>query len=279
MKLIIDLFSKKWVHNDFNIEFVNKVASSDDVIAGLQGADYLTKLTHFNVLEIKGPMSFISLILKIFKSNEVIFLVLLNKYIPLAILCRIFGKKVSYVIHKYNLTTRLRHKFVNFLYQFIELIGIYSISLEEPYEIFRKNIILNIDMWEKIDAIKPTHKCDVKKIAFVGKPSPGKNFEMLLSVAAEIGIEVIVYSDEFTDVHDCTVKPFSADITECDLIWGYYEPRYYKGIQSGLCYPALVNGLKIITNENIGFIFFSSRYPEYLLELSSKNDICKALKE
>ncbi|WP_286259773.1 hypothetical protein [Pseudoalteromonas apostichopi] len=278
MKLVIDLFSKGWVHKDFNIEYISNQSTDVDLIVGRKGSDYIKEVrSSRNVFEFEGVEDCFKLFLKILVAKEVTFLVMLNKYIPLVLFSRMMGKKVFYVVHKYNLTTRKRRNFVNFLYNLLGFFGVKSISLEEPYHFFRNNIVVSIDMWKNVDISKVKEVSKISKVAFIGKPVDGKNFALLKKIADKKNLEIVIYSDDNLDINGVTVKPFTSNIAECDVIWGYYDDAYYKGIQSGLCYPSLESGLKVITNGNVGFKFFSTKYSDYLIEYNSVDELFKGM--
>lgn len=280
MKLIIDIFSRGWVHSDFNVGFINSQSTSNDLIIGIEGSEFINKLRHSrNVMEIKNKNYFLSILKEILFGKEVIFLVMLNKHIPLVLISSLLGKKVSYVVHKYNLSTRKKSFFINFLYDVLAFLRIKSITLEEPNLLFKNNIIVSIDMWKNVKIIPPKKINSIKNIAFIGKPVVGKNFELLKFIADKHNIKIIVYSDENLKLEGVSLMPFNSDLLKCDLIWGYYDENYYKGIQSGLCYPCLESGLKVITNRNIGFKYFSERYSDYLIVCGSQNDLITMLKK
>ncbi|WP_318503769.1 hypothetical protein [Photobacterium leiognathi] len=280
MKLIIDLFSKEWVHSDFNVEYIKSYCDKSDIVVGNKGAEYLSHL--YDIKGIKYTDGFLSkmyFLYLIFISKEVVFLVFLNKYFPLLVISRLFGKKTSYVIHKYNLTTRKNNKLAKYIYVFLEFIGVRSVSLEPPHDLFKKNDILNIDMWKGTIINSTVNKNKLNKIAFIGKPVPGKNFNLLMAIAEEINLEVVVYSDESDLCGNFEVKKFTDNIVDCELIWGFYDAYFYKGIQSGLCYPALVSGLRVLTNNNIGFNYFSTKYGNYLIECKTISQLKEEIKE
>ncbi|SHG75187.1 hypothetical protein SAMN02745753_04441 [Marinomonas polaris DSM 16579] len=269
MKLVIDLFSKNWVHKDFNIQFLRQFTGKEDIVFGNEGAEYLKSLRNDKIFFFKGWRDFYKLIQLLICAEDVVFLVLMNKYIPLVFFSILLGKKTSFIVHKYNLTTRKRRKFVNILYQILERIGLISISFEEIDSIFLNNKIIELDMWENTQKVPLKKGNHISKIAFIGKPIVGKNFDLLLSLRDKYNFEVYLYCDEPLNIKECVVVPFKSAIDECDLIWGYYDPKFYKGIQSGLCYPSLNNGLRVITNNNMGFVYFSKIYPNHTIKLCS----------
>lgn len=277
MKLVIDLFSKGWVHKDFNIQFINEYTNSKDIIIGNENASYFNGIPNREVLKIGGKLDFIKLVRYIISTNEVTFLVLLNKYFFIVLLCMLLGKKTSYVVHKYNLSTRKRRAFVNQIYVVFEKLGLASLSFEDADKCFSNNSVINLDMWKntKKNRIKEFHS--IKNIAFIGMPLEGKNFELLLELKAKYGFNIYVYCDQKFNDPNCIVKPFQDDIEDCDVIWGYYDPDFYKGIQSGLCYPSLISGLKVITNERLGFVYFASIYSEYIIDCRSVTELNRLL--
>ncbi|WP_125780866.1 hypothetical protein [Pseudoalteromonas rubra] len=278
MKLVIDLFSKGWVHKDFNIEYILNQSSSSDLIVGLKGSDHIQEIASSrNVFEFESSKHYIQLFMKILSAKEVVFLVMLNKYIPLVLLSRLMGKRVSYVVHKYNLSTRKKRGVVNLLYHLLGFLGVKSVTLEEPYHFFRNNEVISIDMWKNVNVANVNKVSTVSKVAFIGKPVAGKNFSLLKKIADIKNIEIVVYSDDDLNIDGVRVVPFDSDLTECDVIWGYYDESFYKGIQSGLCYPCLESGLQVITNNNVGFKFFSTKYSDYLIEFKTEDDLFRGV--
>ncbi|OEF00503.1 hypothetical protein A136_13980 [Vibrio crassostreae 9ZC13] len=269
MKLVIDLFSKGWVHKDFNIQFISEYTDKKDLIVGNKNASYFNNIPSRESLEIDGNVDYFKLIKYIVSSDEVTFLVLLNKYFILVLFCMLLGKKTSYVVHKYNLSTRKRRKFTNGLYTMFEKFGLSSLSFEEADKCFSNNSVINLDMWKETKKSKVKDFGAIRNIAFIGKPVAGKNFDLLIELKARYGFNIYIYCDQDIDEPNCIIRPFQENIEDCDVIWGYYDPGFYKGIQSGLCYPSLTSGLKVITNECLGFIYFASIYSENIINCRS----------
>ncbi|MHA2797718.1 hypothetical protein [Vibrio harveyi] len=278
MKLVIDLFSKNWVHKDFNIQFINEYTEKNDVIMGNKGAHFFEEIENREKIVIEKNINIIHFFRLLKGYEEITFLVLLNRYFFLVAISLLMRKKTYYVVHKYNLSTRKRRKWVNLIYLAYEKLGLKSLSFEEADSCFSNNNVLDLNMWKNTPKEKVKKAKKITKVAFVGKPVPGKNFELLKKMSKEHNFQINVYCDQKFEDDDCTVLPFVEKIEGCDAIWGYYDPDFYKGIQSGLCYPTLISGLQVITNNRLGFVYFSQIYGDYVLNcenLCRLNEIFK----
>lgn len=271
--ILIDLYATSWQHYEFNKQF-SKLMDNSDVFLGYESADYFGEISNKKLALCQQNIRII--LIELWRQKDICFVVCMNNYLPLIFICMLFQKNTSYVIHKYNNVTR--HKTIhNLIYQALEFLGLQSISFEPPPKCYKNNKILEVDLWDTGHTSLATTKSIDKNIAFVGKPANGKKFEYLLELAEEYSLIIHMYVDNFEcSEKNVIVLEHTNNISCCSAIWGFYEPRIYSGIQSGLVYPSLVAGIPIITNKNVGFQSFSFKHPnhcisleEYLAEVSS----------
>jgi hypothetical protein len=260
---ILDLYSKDWIHKKFNISYLKQFSNIDTLFIGRGSAEYFEYVIN-NKVDIEN--SKLKAIKTILFSKDITFLVLLNKYFPIVVILILLGKNVSYVIHKYNNLTRL-NKFYNLIYQFLERIGLKSLSFEPVDSRYLNNKILNSDLYSSIDILPVISIKRIKKIIFIGEPSKGKNFELLKLFSKKNNIIINIYSDTFNDRYkEANINLYKhSDKIDGDIIWAFYDKDIYSGIQSGLCYDSLGTGIPLFTNNNVAFIKFSREFSSYIL--------------
>lgn len=282
MMILVDSYSIQWIHYSFNSSILGNLKETTTCFIGVESS--------FAYREYQGPKESarrktLPLVWQIIcaawegRTRDVVFLAMTSREVAPVLLLRILGFRVDYVLHKLNLRCRILRLHWKVIFGFLDVLGVKALCFEMPHPSFPKYRLLNFSPYAFTDAIAPTVPArPFGRIAFIGRPDNGKKYEMIEAIAGELGMEVIVFTDEALPAKYKT-KPHTNRIDDCDVIWGYYDPEHYQGIQSGLPYVALESGLMIITNNNVGFGAFSKMFSGYCISCNDRSDVKSVLSE
>lgn len=280
MQVLVDSNSTEWIHYSFNTAFLGNQIETTARFIGVESS--------LAYREYQGPKESSSrktlpLVWQIIRAawasrtRNLVFLTMTSREVVPVLLLRLLGFRVEYVMHKLNLRCRILRPCWKVIFELLDGLGVKALCFELPHPLFTKYRLINFSPYAFTDVSAPTLPArPFSRIAFIGRPDDGKEYEMIEAIAGELGIEVIVFSDEALPAKYKTM-PHSYRIADCDVIWGYYDPEHYQGIQSGLPYVALESGLMIITNNNVGFGVFSKMFPGYCISCNDRGEVKSVL--
>lgn len=280
MQVLVDSYSTEWVHYSFNSSFLG---NQKEVIARFIGVESSLAYREYQGAKESSSRATLPLVWQIIsaawasRTRDVVFLAMTSREVAPLLLLRLLGFRVEYVMHKLNLRCRILRTHWKVIFRLLDSLGVKALCFEPPHPSFPKYRLINFSPYAFTNVRAPTVPARLfGRIAFIGRPDDGKEYEMIESIAAELGMEVIVFTDEALPTRYKT-RPHTYLIGDCDVIWGYYDPGHYQGIQSGLPYVALESGLMIITNNNIGFGAFSRIFPGYCISCNSRVEVKNVL--
>lgn len=264
----IDRYSHRWVHKDFNLNYISSLDKERVIYIGHVDSDAYKIVGCEKHPSVDPTFKLVNFVRRLGESNssrEVVFLVLTKNDVLPAIVLKLSGYDVSYIYHKLTLRCRLTRWHWKVLFQILDSLAIYPLCLEEPHPVFKRYKLTRVDQFRNVTQRALTTPSQIhRKIAFIGRPDDGKNFPKLEMICSRLKYEIVIFSDDQLDTRH-ERRPHTNIIDDCDFVWGFYDADHYTGIQSGLPYVALSSGLKLVTNRNIGFGDFSKEHPDYCL--------------
>jgi len=276
MQVLVDSYSTEWVHYSFNLSFLG---NQKEVTARFIGVESSLAYREYQGAKESSSRTTLPLVWQIIRAawasrtRNVVFLAMTSREVAPVLLLRLFGFRVEYVMHKLNLRCRILRPHWQVIFGLLDRMGVKALCFELPHPSFPKYRLINFSPYAFTNVRAPTVLArPFGRIAFIGRPDEGKEYEMIEAIAGELDLEVIVFTDEALPAKYKT-KPHSYRIDDCDVIWGYYDPEHYQGIQSGLPYVALESGLKIITNNNVGFGTFSKIFSDYCISCNDRGEV------
>ena len=280
MQVLVDSYSTEWVHYSFNSSFLG---NQKEVTARFIGVESSLAYREYQGSKESSSRTTLRLVWQIIRAawasrtRDVVFLAMTSREIAPVLLLRLFGFRVEYVMHKLNLRCRILRPHWQVIFGLLDSLGVKALCFEPPHPSFPKYRLINFSPYAFTNVRAPTVPArPFSRIAFIGRPDEGKEYEMIEAIAGELGFEVIVFTDEVLPAKYKT-KPHTYRIDDCDVIWGYYDPEHYQGIQSGLPYVALESGLMIITNNNVGFGTFSKIFSGYCILCNDRGEVKSVL--
>jgi hypothetical protein len=279
-QVLVDSYSTEWVHYSFNSSFLG---NQKEVTARFIGVESSLAYREYQGAKESSSRTTLPLVWQIIRAawasrtRDVVFLAMTSREVAPVLLLRLFGFRVEYVMHKLNLRCRILRPHWQVIFGLLDRMGVKALCFELPHPSFPKYRLINFSPYAftNVRALTVLAR-PFGRIAFIGRPDEGKEYEMIEAIAGELGFEVIVFTDEALPAKYKT-KPHSYRIDDCDVIWGYYDPEHYQGIQSGLPYVALESGLKIITNNNVGFGIFSKIFSDYCISCNDRGEVKSVL--
>lgn len=280
MQVLVDSYSKEWIHYSFNSSFLG---NQKETTARFIGVESSLAYREYEGAKESARQKMLPLAWQIIRAawacrtRNVVFLAMTSHEVATVLMLSLLGYRVEYVMHKLNLRCRILRPHWKVIFGLLDGLGVKALCFELPHPSFPKYRLINFSPYAFTDARAPTVPArPFGRIAFIGRPDDGKEYERIEAIAGELGIEVIVFTDEALPAKYKT-KPHSYRIDDCDVIWGYYDPEHYQGIQSGLPYVALESGLMIITNNNVGFGAFSKMFSGYCISCNNNDEIKRVL--
>jgi hypothetical protein len=282
MQVLVDCYSAEWIHYSFNSSFLGNQKETTARFIGVESS-----LAYRDYQGAKEPArrNVLSLVWQIIhagwtsRSRHVVFLALTSGEVVPLLLLRLLGFRVEYVMHKLNLRCRILRPHWKVIFGLFDALGVKALCFEAPHPSFPKYRLLDFSPYAFTDLRAPTVPArPFGRIAFIGRPDEGKEYDMIEAIAGELGMEVVVFTDEVLPSRYKT-RPHSYRIDDCDVIWGYYDPEHYQGIQSGLPYVALESGMKIITNLNVGFGAFAKMFAGYCIPCNGYGEVKNVLSD
>lgn len=282
MQILVDSYSTKWIHYSFNSSFLG---NQKETTARFIGVESSLAYREYQGSKETAHQKTIHLIWQIIRAawasrtRNVVFLAMTSREVAPVLMLRLLGFRVEYVMHKLNLRCRILRPYWKVIFGLLDGLGVKALCFELPHPLFTKYRLINFSPFALTDVRAPSvPERPFGRIAFIGRPDDGKEYEMIEAIATELGMEVIVFTDEALPARYKT-KPHSYRIDDCDVIWGYYDPEHYQGIQSGLPYVALESGLMIITNNNVGFGAFSNIFSGYCISCNDCGEVKSVLSD
>lgn len=282
MQVLLDSYSTEWIHYSFNSSFL---ANQKETIARFIGVESSLAYREYQGSKESARRKTLSLVWQIIRAawanrtRNVVFLAMTSREVAPVLLLRLLGFRVEYVMHKLNLRCRILRPHWKVIFGLLDGLGVKALCFELPHPLFTKYRLIDFSPYAFTNVRAPTVPArPFGRIAFIGRPDDGKEYEMIEAIAGELGMEVIVFTDEALPARYKT-RPHSYRIDDCDVIWGYYDPEHYQGIQSGLPYVALESGLKIITNNNVGFGAFSKMFSGYCISCKDRSEVKSVLSD
>lgn len=282
MQVLVDCYSTEWIHYSFNASFLGNQKELTVRFIGLESS-----LAYREYQGSKEParQKTLPLVWQIIRAawasrtRDVVFLAMTSREVAPLLLLRLLGFRVEYVMHKLNLRCRILRPHWRMIFGLLDGLGVKTLCFEPPHPSFPKYRLIDFSPYAFTDVRAPSVPArPFGRIAFIGRPDDGKEYDMIEAIAGELGMEVIVFTDEALPVRYKT-RPHSYRIDDCDVIWGYYDPEHYQGIQSGLPYVALESGMMIITNNNVGFGAFSKMFPGYCISCNGRGEVKSVLSD
>ena len=282
MQVLVDSYSTEWIHYSFNSSFLGNQKGLTACFIGVESS-----LAYREYQGSKKPSSrkILPLVWQIIcsawasRTRNVVFLAMTSREVVPVLVLRLLGFRVEYVMHKLNLRCRILRTHWKVIFGLLDSLGVKALCFEQPHPSFQKYRLINFSPYGLTNVRVPKKPAgSFGRIAFIGRPDDGKEYEMIESIASELGIKVIVFTDEALPARYKT-RPHSYRIDDCDVLWGYYDPEHYQGIQSGLPYVALESGLMIITNNNVGFGTFSKMFPGYCISCNTRGEVKSVLSD
>lgn len=282
MQVLIDSYSKEWIHYSFNSSFLGNQKEATAHFIGVESSLAYREYEGSKESACRKTLPLIWQIVRaawVSRTRNVVFLAMTSREVAPVLLLHFLGFRVEYVMHKLNLRCRILRLHWKVIYGLLDGLGVKALCFEPPHPLFSKYRLINFSPFAFTNARGLTvPESPFGRVAFIGRPDDGKEYEMIEAIAGELGVEVIVFTDESLPAKYKT-RPHTYRIDDCDAIWGYYDPEHYQGIQSGLPYVALESGLKIITNNNVGFGAFSTIFPEYCISCTGREEVKIVLSE
>jgi len=282
MQVLVDSYSTEWIHYSFNSSFL---CNQKESIARFIGVESSLAYREYQGSKESACRKTLPLVWQIIRAawvsrtRNVVFLAMTSREVAPLLLLRLLGFHIEYVMHKLNLRCRILRPHWKVIFRLLDGLGVKALCFEQPHPSFPKYRLLNFSPYALTDVRAPTvPERSFSRIAFIGRPDDGKEYEMIEAISGELGMEVIVFTDEALPARYKT-RPHSYRINDCDFIWGYYDPEHYQGIQSGLPYVALESGLMIITNNNVGFGAFSKMFPGYCISCNDRGEVKRVLSD
>lgn len=282
MQVLVDSYSTQWIHYSFNSSFLG---NQKEVTARFIGVESSLAYREYQGSKESARRKTLPLVWQIIRTawvsrtRNVVFLAMTSREVAPLLLLRLLGFRVEYVMHKLNLRCRILRPHWQVIFGLLDVLGVKALCFELPHPLFPKYRLINFSPYAFTDVRGPTVPArPFNRIAFIGRPDDGKEYEMIEAIAGELGMEVIVFTDEALPARYKT-RPHSYRIDDCDVIWGYYDPEHYQGIQSGLPYVALESGLMIITNNNVGFGAFSKMFSGYCISCNNRGEVKSVLSD
>lgn len=282
MQVLVDSYSTEWVHYSFNSSFLG---NQKEVAARFIGVESSLAYREYQGSKESSSRKTLPLVWQIIRAawasrtRDVVFLAMTSREVAPVLLLRLFGFRVEYVMHKLNLRCRILRPHWQVIFGLLDGLGVKALCFEPPHPSFPKYRLINFRPYAFTNVRAPTIPSPpFGRIAFIGRPDDGKEYEMIEAIAGELGMEVVVFTDEALPAKYKT-RPHMYRINDCDVIWGYYEPDHYQGIQSGLPYVALESGLMIITNNNVGFGAFSKMFSGYCISCNGRGEVKNVLSD
>jgi len=282
MQVLVDSYSMEWIHYSFNSSFLGNQKETTALFIGVESS---LAYREYQGAKESASRKALPLVWQIIRAawasrtRNVVFLAMTSREVVPVVLLRFLGLRIEYVMHKLNLRCRILRPHWKVIFGLLDGLGIKALCFEPPHPLFPKYRLINFSPYASTDVCAPTMPArPFGRIAFIGRPDDGKEYEMIEAIAGELGMEVIVFTDEALPAR-FTTRPHSFRIDDCDVIWGYYDPEHYQGIQSGLPYVALESGLRIITNNNVGFGAFSKLFPGYCISCDGRGEVKSVLSD
>lgn len=276
MQVLVDSYSTEWIHYSFNSSFLGNQKETTARFIGLESS---LAYREYGGLKESSSRTTLPLVWQIIRAAwvsrtwNVVFLAMTSREVVPVLILRLLGFRVEYVMHKLNLRCRILRPHWKVIFGLLDVLSVKALCFELPHPSFPKFRLINFNPYAFTNVRALTVPArPFGRIAFIGRPDEGKEYEMIEAIAGELGFEVIVFTDEALPGRYKT-KPHSYRIDGCDVIWGYYDPEHYQGIQSGLPYVALESGIRIITNNNVGFGTFSKIFPGYCIPCNDGGEV------
>lgn len=280
MQVLVDTYSTEWIHYSFNSSFLGNQKEMTARYIGIESSLAYQEYVGSKESARRKTMPLVWQIIRAAwasRTRNVVFLAMTSREVAAVLLLCVLGYRVEYIMHKLNLRCRILRPYWKVIFGLLDLLGVKALCFELPHPLFTKYRLVNFSPYAFTDVRAPyVPERPFGRIAFIGRPDDGKEYELIDAIAAELGMEVIVFTDEVLPAKYKT-RPHSQRIDDCDVIWGYYDPEHYQGIQSGLPYVALVSGLMIITNNNVGFGVFSNMFPDYCISCNGRGEVKSVL--
>lgn len=282
MQVLVDSYSTEWIHYSFNSAYLG---NQKEMTARFIGVESSLAYREYQGSKESSSRKILPLLWQIIRAawasrtRNVVFLAMTSREVAPVLLLRLLGFRVEYVMHKLNLRCRILRQHWKVIFGLLDGLGVKALCFEPPHPSFPKYRLINFSPYAFTDVLAPTVPArPFGRIAFIGRPDDGKEYEMIEAIAGELGMEVIVFTDEALPARYKT-RPHTYRIDDCDVIWGYYDPEHYQGIQSGLPYVALESGLRIITNNNVGFGAFSNMFSGYCISCNDRAEVKSVLSD
>ena len=282
MQILVDSYSMEWIHYSFNSSFLGNLKETTARFIGVESS---LAYREYQGAKESARRKTLSLVWQIIRAawtsrtRNVVFLAMTGREVAPVLLLRLLGFRVEYVMHKLNLRCRILRPHWQVIFGLLDGLGVKTLCFELPHPLFPKYRLIDFSPYAFTNVRAPTVPASpFGRIAFIGRPDDGKEYDMIEAIAGELGIELVVFTDEALPAKYKT-RQHTYRIDDCDFIWGYYDPEHYQGIQSGLPYVALESGLKIITNNNVGFGAFSKMFTGYCIPCNGRGDVKSLLSD